>query len=242
MPRPANRSSTFPTPTRGTWCSASRSSSVGARRRQAEVLSVGGPDPRPRLAGEGTGDDPRHAVLALQHRAGGRAGGVQLRRAAPSPRAPPPGRRCRPRCRRSSCPVRRCSSPKLVEHLRARGGRVAEHAAAGALENSAISVGRETLRIRGERNVDDEPAELPVPGDAVLPGADRLGDPVRGPRRGRRGVTPASGAQQPRPSASRLGSASPPTARATLPEGVAAGVAVGVGVRRRRRCPGRRAR
>ena len=46
-------------------------------------------------------------------------------------------------------------------------------------------------------------------------------------------ATPASDAQCPRPSAVRFGSESPPTCRATLPKRVAAGIAVGIRIRRR---------
>ena len=66
-----------------------------------------------------------------------------------------------------------------------------------------------------------------------LPALVGSATPQRGPRLVDRARRPASGAQQPSPSASRLGSASPPTARATLPSVLLPGVAIGVGVGRR---------
>ena len=132
MPRPANRSPTFPIAVTGTPAAVSRSSSVSrgggiakSWRLAVRVKRAGRADERP-------GDDPADAQPLDRQLVGDPAPGVELRRPARRPRARQSGTRCRPRCRRSDAPVLQVLLAERVDDRGARGDDVAEHGAADA--------------------------------------------------------------------------------------------------------------
>ena len=230
MSRPANRSSTLPTPTRGTCARPGGPAASGPGGGRLMSLRCARPLPGAGLPDERPRDHPRHRVRPLQQVPGLAAGGVELlqrndflvrrhledavRRGVDDPAA---------RCAR-------CSSPNSSRIGRAGGGLVPEHAAPGAARETPARPRPGTRRDRWERVGQREAAELPVPGGAVLAGARGLAGAPRGPWATRPGRTPSSGAQHPRPSASSSGSVQ----AADRPRHVAEGVAARR--RRRRRC------
>ena len=170
MPRPANRSSILPMATTGRPAAVSWSSSVGAERDQGEVAAVRGPAEGARRADERARDDPpdsqadprelvrdlapsiqlrdRHDVLVrgdLEHAVGRRVddrlAGAQVLRAE----LLDDGRAATPPC-----------SPSVLRPMRR--------------SNSSMSSAGKPVGKHGKRPLEDEPHQLPVPGDRVLAG------------------------------------------------------------------------
>jgi hypothetical protein len=120
IPRPANRSSTFPTPTRGTWARSQWSSNVspvGGRlrsfRRSLERLHA------PAWPVKGRAMTRETPSASGQHLASDRAARVELADGNRRLMRGAPGRHCPPRYRRSSLRTQ-VLCPEFVEHCRAR--------------------------------------------------------------------------------------------------------------------------
>ncbi len=137
--------------------------------------------------------------------------------AAPSPRAPPPGRRCRPTCRRSSSPVRRCSAPSSSRITVPDAALLPSTPRPVRRENSASSSAGKAAADRS-RTASAAPARTAPSGRSCCPSPDSPAPrcrappsaPAPAPRRGSAHSDPARVARG-------SGSVSPPTARATLP-------------------------
>ena len=120
---------------------------------------------------------------------------------------------------------------QLLDDLGARGGLVAEHAAADGLGEGVDHLGREAVGVGREGLVEDDPHHLPVAGGGVLAGrplghaADHGGGRVDG-------VDPGDPGQPPEPPRPERGQLQPADRGGGVPGGVGALVAVVAGVRR----------
>ena len=212
----------------------------GPRRRQAVVLAARCARPGARLAIEGAGDDTGDAVLALKQTPGQLTGRIQLGErdgvlvsgdlkdaVGGGVQDPPTGA---PMLLAVAVQYPGSGGRDVPQYPSAREpGKLIDH----DHRRESLGIGRKRLR-------QGEPADLPMPGRAVLARAHRLADPIRrGRSRDRRHA--GDGAHRPSPRAASLGNA-----RRGLSSDVAQGVAAGDPHRRRcpspARSPGRRAR
>ena len=133
---------------------------------------------------------------------------------------------------------------EVLDHLGAAVGAVAEDPAAGRVVQLVEDLVREAVRVGAQRDRRDHPHQLPVAGDRVLAGPDRVQAAVQhgvGRRAGRRpAAAPSRGRARPSTGRSR-----PPDGLGDVAERVGPGVAVvarcrAARPRRRRRARSRR--
>ena len=115
---------------------------------------------------------------------------------------------------------------EIVEHLRAGCRTVAQHTASRPTRELGDHLGGKTRRVGRERSCNDEPADLPMPSRAVLPGARRHADAERRlRRRGRR--HPRERRTAPEAERGKIGQSKAANGARDVAEGVASGVTVG---------------
>ena len=200
-----------------------------ARGLDREVTPVGRAGVGPRAPHERPSDHAAHRVLADQQLARRAAGPIQLLQ------------RHRSLVRRhledrvggrvhDPLPRPLVLLPELRDDRRSRGGLVADHPATGAARELADDVLRKALRIGAERLVEQHPADLPVPGRAVLPLRARQRHAVGGGGLDP-GRQPGDGAAAPEAEPLQVRKPQPAHRAGHVAERVAASVAVGNSVR-----------